>query len=172
MIVAPTLTTARLTLRCLDRRDWPAYRTLMGSERARYVGGPYSAFRAYQLFSTEVAQWILNGFGPWAVCRTGEEESIGLVSLFFPEGWPERELGWLLWNGKEGAGYATEAALAARAWAYGPGGWDSAVSYIDPENARSVALAERLGAVRDDDATPLEPGDLVYRHPPPEAGAA
>ena len=38
------------------------------------------------------------------------------------------------------------------------------VSYIDPGNARSIALAERLGARPDPDAPRADPDDLVYRH--------
>ncbi|MEL7026999.1 MAG: GNAT family N-acetyltransferase, partial [Pseudomonadota bacterium] len=50
-------------------------------------------------------------------------------------------------------------------------GLSTLVSYIDPENARSIALAERLGAVRDDEAEKPEDNPLVYRHPTPEASA-
>ncbi|TMV69267.1 GNAT family N-acetyltransferase, partial [Thioclava sp. BHET1] len=82
-----------------------------------------------------------------------------------------REMGWSLWSAEgEGRGYAREAARAVIAHAFGPLGWDTAVSYIAPDNARSIALAERLGAIRDDSAA--HPGDtpcLVYRHPKPEA---
>ncbi|MCP4820480.1 MAG: GNAT family N-acetyltransferase, partial [Shimia sp.] len=39
-------------------------------------------------------------------------------------------------------------------------------SYIDPPNAPSIRLAEKLGAVRDDTAARPDPNDLVYRHMP------
>ena len=38
------------------------------------------------------------------------------------------------------------------------------VSYVDPENRRSIAVAERLGARLDPGAPKQDPGDLVYRH--------
>jgi len=60
--------------------------------------------------------------------------------------------------GHEGRGYATEAALALRDWAF------SLVSYIAPGNAASVAVAERLGARLDPAAPRTVPADLVYRH--------
>jgi RimJ/RimL family protein N-acetyltransferase len=88
-------------------------------------------------------------------------------------GWPEKEIGWSVWAPEaEGKGLAFEAAQAARAWAYGTLGWTTAVSYIDPANARSIALARRLGATRDPEA-PLIDGytpenTLVFRHPAPE----
>ncbi len=74
----------------------------------------------------------------------------------------------------EGNGIATEAARACVAHAYDTLGWDTVVSYIDPDNARSIALAERLGATLDTQATPPTRKDpdatdaLVYRHPSPE----
>ena len=36
-------------------------------------------------------------------------------------------------------------------------------------NARSIALAHRLGAVLDPDAARTDPADLVFRHPVPGA---
>jgi RimJ/RimL family protein N-acetyltransferase len=76
---------------------------------------------------------------------------------------PERELGWILFDGAEGRGIATEAASALRDWAAARG-WTGLVSYIDPANHRSIALAQRLGARLDPHAVPQDPGDLVYRH--------
>jgi RimJ/RimL family protein N-acetyltransferase len=51
--------------------------------------------------------------------------------------------------GTEGRGLMTEAARAIRDWAFGPRGLPMLVSYIDPANTRSIALAERLGGRRD-----------------------
>jgi RimJ/RimL family protein N-acetyltransferase len=53
-------------------------------------------------------------------------------------------MGWALYDGYEGQGYATEAAKAARDWAQGR--LASLVSYTHASNTRSVAVAERLGA--------------------------
>ena len=75
-----------------------------------------------------------------------------------------------LWDRAEGRGIAFEAIRAVRAHAYRTLGWPGAVSYIEPENARSIRLAERLGCVRVDEPTPY-PGGLVWRHPAPEAVA-
>jgi RimJ/RimL family protein N-acetyltransferase len=79
-------------------------------------------------------------------------------------------VGWLVLAPEaEGTGLATEAARAAIADAYGRLGWPTVVSYIGPENARSIRLAEKLGAVPDPDAPQPRPEDpvLVYRHPRP-----
>ena len=88
-----------------------------------------------------------------------------------PITWPEREIGWSVYDPAiEGTGIAREAAEAVRAWAYTTLGWTTAVSYIDPDNAASIRLAERLGCTLDEAAEKPE-GEpcLVYRHPAPEA---
>ena len=105
------------------------------------------------------------------MARKGDDTALGMVGPWFPAGWPERELGWTVWSdAAEGKGYAFEAAAAARDHAFGALGWETAVSYIDPDNIRSVALAERLGARHDPEARgPGENSCLVYRHPRPEA---
>jgi RimJ/RimL family protein N-acetyltransferase len=94
-----------------------------------------------------------------------------MAGPWYPASWPEKEIGWSLWSAEaEGKGIAFEAAQAARGFAYDVLEWDTAVSYIASDNARSIALAERLGARRDDAAA--HPGNTpchVYRHPAPDA---
>ncbi len=168
----PTLTTDRLVLRAPEAADFPEFRDYFLSNRAQYTGGPYAdARQAWILFAAEIGHWALHGFGMWTV-TLNDATPIGLVGCWYPDGWPEKELGWLIWAGYEGQGYASEAATAARAHAYGAFGWPTAVSYIHPDNARSIALAERLGCRRDAQAQPPKPDTLVYRHPAPSEIAA
>jgi RimJ/RimL family protein N-acetyltransferase len=77
----------------------------------------------------------------------------------------------VLQAGAEGRGFASEAAAAVRDHAFRALGWPTLVSYMDPENDRSVRLAERLGGVRDDAAArPAGPDEcIVYRYPAPGA---
>jgi RimJ/RimL family protein N-acetyltransferase len=58
-----------------------------------------------------------------------------------------------------------------RQYLYADLGWRTLVSYIDPKNAPSIALAKRLGCHLDD-TVPLPDlpdweGTLIYRHPAP-----
>ncbi len=162
---APTLQTARLVLRPHDWSDFPAYLAVMQSARARFMGGPMSLKQAWFCFASDVAQWPLKGCGALAVTLRDGGELVGQVALNDIPHFPERELGWMALEGHEGRGYLTEAALALRDHAARVLGWETLVSYISAGNARSVALAERLGARRDDAAPRLDPTDLVYRHP-------
>lgn len=170
MIEIPRIETERLVLRAPRAEDFGAVAAYLASERARFIGGPYERRRAWREFAASVGAWILQGIGYWAVEERGGGGLVGAVGLQRPVEFPEDELGWDLLEEFEGRGYATEAARAARDWALGPRGLPTLVSYIDHANARSIRVAERLAAVRDDAAARPEGEDcLVYRHTAPEA---
>ena len=81
----------------------------------------------------------------------------------------ETEIGWMMFETSiEGKGIATEAADAAIKHAFDVLGWQTAVSYIGHTNARSIKLAEKLGAKLDGAAKGPTPETLVYRHPVPK----
>ncbi|ABD53669.1 GNAT family N-acetyltransferase [Jannaschia sp. CCS1] len=163
----PTLQTEHLTLRGPEARDWPAFRDYFASDRSRYTGGPAEDDKkSWILFAAEIGHWHLRGFGMWSVTLK-DDTPIGLVGCWYPDLWPEQEIGWLMWDGYEGKGYAFEAATAARAQCYGPFGWPTAVSYIHRDNARSIALAKRLGCTQDTEAVHPNADALVFRHPSP-----
>lgn len=168
---APILETERLILRGPEAKDCEGFVDYFTSERSRYTGGRLNRREAWRLFGTEIGHWALRGFGMWSVTERGADDCVGMVGCWMPEGWPETELGWILWPDAEGRGIGYEAAIAARSCAYCQFGWTTAVSYIAFDNARSVALAERLGAKRDETAAfPKEDQPcLVYRHPSPAA---
>ena len=167
---APRLQSERLILRPHRLDDFERLAELFASPRSKYINGPHSRGVTWRAFAADVGHWELLGFGAWAVEHRETGDYVGQVGLNHPADFPERELGWLLWEEFEAKGYAFEAALRARDFAYGTLGWKTLVSYIDPENIQSIRLAERLGAARDPDAA-MPDGDpcLVYRHPPPSA---
>ena len=171
MTAIPRIETERLVLRAPRMEDFETVAAFLASDRARFMGGPYERSRAWRDYAAVMGGWVLQDFGYWAVEERGTGRLTGAVGIQHPVDFPEDELGWELYDGFEGRGYATEAARAARDWAFGPRGLPTLVSYIDPENLRSIRLAERLGAVRDEAAVPSEPGDLVYRHPAAGASA-
>ncbi len=172
-VICPTLHTERLTLRPLNMDDHPAYAAFMASPRAAFMGGPFDTFATWALFCHDAGQWALFGHGGLMIDLSATGQTIGNVCISHGPLFPEPELGWFLYDGQTGRGYATEAARALRDWAFATANLPTLVSYMDPANRASAAVAERLGAPLDPHA-PRQPGagnegDLVYRHPRPAA---
>lgn len=169
MTVAPRIDTDRLTLRAPGPQDLTPFATFFASEEnTRYLGGTRTADETWRYLCEVIGHWSMRGFGRWMVCPKGSDTPIGLVGLHEPRDWPETEVGWYIWDGN-GQGYATEAARAARDWAYHSLGLTTLVSIIAPGNDASVRVAERMGATRDPDLNHARHGTvMVYRHPGPE----
>lgn len=172
----PVIETERLILRAPKGSDYAAWEVFATGPRAQYIGGPYTVRTAWRGWGHMIGHWTMRGFGSFVFTMRGDDAPLGTVGPYYPGDWPEPELGWTLWRDDlEGTGLAYEAAAASRDYAFDALGWDTAVSYIDIPNTRSIALAERLGAVRDDTARrPGYEGEdhapiYVYRHPKPEA---
>lgn len=164
MMQAPTLRTERLTLRPMCAGDFPAYAALMASPRSVHMGGPYDTPAAWGLFCHDAGCWALFGHGALMLDVDATGQTVGQVGLNAGPLFPETELGWMVYDGHEGQGFATEGAAALRDWAFANLPLDSLVSYTHPENDASKAVALRLGAVADDAAPRQDPEDCVFRH--------
>jgi RimJ/RimL family protein N-acetyltransferase len=145
----PRIDTARLVLRAPRIEDFDGWAAIACTDRGRFIGGPYDREDAWLDFCQMCAGWLLRGAGLWSVDRRDTGALIGFVPLNHEWGDPEMELGFLFLPEGEGHGFAAEAAAAARDHAFGPLGMTTLVSYMDAANARALALAARLGAVRD-----------------------
>ena len=88
------------------------------------------------------------GYGPYAVIERGSRFLIGYCGLFyFPDvnKQPEVEIGYRLARSAWGQGYATEAAIAVRDYAFTDLRIARLISIIDPSNSGSIRVAEKLG---------------------------
>jgi RimJ/RimL family protein N-acetyltransferase len=70
---------------------------------------------------------------------------VGRAGLYYPPDWPGLEVGWTIAREHWGKGYAPEAARAACAWAHDELGSGHILSLIEPANAQSIRVAEKLG---------------------------
>jgi ribosomal-protein-alanine N-acetyltransferase len=169
----PTLTTERLTLRAPRLSDFEAHAAFRASDRAAFVGGPNDRASAWSHLASMAGQWLLRGYGRWVVADRETDAPLGVVGLHHPDDWPEPELAWSVYAEGEGRGIAFEAARAARAHAYGALGWTTLISFVDPANARSAALARRMGCTPDGTHDHPRFGTFhVMRHPAPSELAA
>jgi len=150
----PLRLTERLFLRHFHIRDAEAiYRIFGDPEVMRFGNGVQT--------KEWVDAWLLTcleryhqtwGFGPYAVVEKHNQEVIGYCGLFyFPNinGRPEVEIGYRLERAAWGQGYATEAALAVRDFAFDTLGMKRLIAIIDPSNTASVHVAEKIGMHRE-----------------------
>lgn len=167
----PVLETERLRLRAPVTDDFETFAAFMASDRAAHVGGPISRAMAWRGFCHITGHWVHRGFGAFVFADKATDAGLGMVGPWFPEGWPEPEIAWSVWDARvEGQGLAYEAAQAARAHAYGVLGWPTAISLIAAANTRSQALARRMGCVPDGTFVHDQFGESgIWRHPAPGA---
>ena len=168
-ITIPTLETERLILRAPCLEDFEDYAEFRASHRSKGVGGPYDRAHSFDQLSAVIGHWHLRGYGRWMLEEKSSGKPMGIVGLFYPDDWPEPEIGWTLFDAAEGKGYAFEAAVASRSYAYGVLGWSSVVSLTMDDNFRSIALAKRMGAKADGILDHPDLGPLtIWRHLSPD----
>jgi len=142
------LETERLYLRRLTHQDRDALCAIMQDD---------ITMKAYERAFTdeEVDQWLErqltryeeDGFGLWAVVDKASEEVIGQCGLTMQPVGDERvvEIGYLFRRDRWHCGYATEAAVACRKYAFEVLGVDEVFSIIRDSNLASQAVARRNG---------------------------
>ncbi len=175
MGAAPVLETARLTLRPLRADDLPAHAAAMGdAETVRFLGGtPFTREDTWRKMLTGPAMWDWLGYGYWTAERREDGRAIGQIGFadfkrdIAPsvEGIPE--MGWVFARDVGGEGYASEGAAAALDWADRVLQAREIVAIIDPDNARSIRIAEKSGfAIREQAVYRGEPILLFRRKLP------
>lgn len=144
----PALVTDALTLRATTVADFDAYAQILCCERGRFIYPDCTREDAWFDFVQLSSNWLLHGHGGWAIEDNESGALLGFVLLGLEPGDLEIELGFMLLEENEGMGIAHEAAQMARHFAFDTLKLPRLVSYIHKDNARSIALAERLGAAR------------------------
>ena len=161
----PVLETRDLILRGYRESDFPAFAAFAASERSRFVGGPQSRHDSWRSFMASIGHWALRGYGMWVIEHRDTGAMAGRVGVILNDGWHEPELGWHIYDGFEGRGFAYQACLAARAHAARHFGLNPLMSYIDAANDRSLRLARRLGCCFERDVEVVGQPCQLWRHP-------
>jgi len=143
-------TTERLTLRHFHILDLaPMVQVFGDPEVMRFGDGMQSKEWVQAWLRTCLERYYQSwGFGPYAVVTKQNQSVIGYCGLFFfPDinGQQEVEIGYRLRRSVWGQGYATEAASAVLDYAFDTLGIKRLIAIIDPSNAASIRVAEKLG---------------------------
>jgi RimJ/RimL family protein N-acetyltransferase len=148
------IATERLVLRKPRAEDAPDLAVAYADpEVVRFIGDGSTASLAEVREGIEewLERWDTWGLSLFSLERRDDGRVVGRAGFlrWDPETWEvggdETELGWLLAREHWGHGYATEAALALRDWAFAERGLTRLISLIAAANLRSIRVAERLG---------------------------
>jgi RimJ/RimL family protein N-acetyltransferase len=155
------LETDRLLLRLPEPHDAEAMlEAVSDPEVMRYIGCGETGGREQAEAQIERMRraWEVDGFGRFVAGRREDGSFLGRVGLLAwnPSTWEngfraeigetaELELGWTLVRRAWGSGYATEAARAVAAWAWGEVAPRRLISLIHPDNHPSKRVAAKLG---------------------------
>jgi RimJ/RimL family protein N-acetyltransferase len=161
-----TLETDRLVLRMLRESDLDAYAEMCADpEVMRYIGDgqPLTRPLAWRNLATMVGHWSLRGYGLFAAEERTSGVLVGRIGFWQPEGWPGFEVGWMLRRAYWGRGFATEGARSCLRYAFEQLKQPYVLSLIDPRNAASIRVAQRLGEQVQGQTEVLGKQPLVYR---------
>lgn len=142
------LKSERLTFRHLSIDDvewWMDY--INSAEAIRFMPfKPGSRDDCTLMIQRTLDRYALDGSGLNAILL-GDGTAVGQCGLLTQEvdGLPELEVGYHLLPAHWGRGFASEAAIACRRFAFERGLAPSVISLIDPQNARSQAVARKNG---------------------------
>ena len=147
--MVPILHTPRLILRDHRPADTDAMmRAYADEDFSRFItrqSRALSRAEAWWAISMVAGSWATSGFGMWNAEERSSGELVGRLGPWSPEGWPGFEIGWAIFPGHQGKGYAVEGAAAAFSWAHQALGRDEVIHLIDPLNAASERVARALG---------------------------
>ena len=143
------LETPRLSLRYITIRDREALISILSdAEVMRYsIIGVHDRQQIRQFIEQRLISYLEFGFGLYAVVHKHDRQMIGYCGFFLQslEGHKEVEIGYRLAKEYWGRGLATEAATAVLNYGRQRFNFSRFVCLIDPENIRSVNVAQKLG---------------------------
>ncbi|MGA9583109.1 MAG: GNAT family N-acetyltransferase [Allosphingosinicella sp.] len=170
---APVIETQRLRLRPYRAGDLDSqWASMKDPDVVRFLGGiPQSREETWRKILASPGLWTLLGYGYWVAERREDGAYLGQIGFadFKRDMKPGieniPEMGWIMSRDAQGRGYATEAVLAALAWADEALGGGEIVAIISHDNAASIRIAEKGGFSRREEAVYKGEPILLFRRP-------
>jgi len=146
--MALPIVTERLALRPYELGDLGDLHRVLYSDDAAMalLGGPRELMATRAALERSIRQQRTDGYSFWPVIERASGQLIGEAGLFplAPDG-PDVSLGYALGADHWGRGYATEAARAVLAEAFGPLGMTRVVAITREANTGSRNVLRKLG---------------------------
>ena len=142
------LETERLFLREMTMDDFDAlYAVLSDAEIMQHYPYSFDEERVRSWIERNMDRYKNDGFGFWAVCLKDTGEMIGDCGLTLQniDGQMLPEIGYHIRRDQQRKGYAKEAAMAVRDWAFQNTEYPALYSYCKYTNVGSFKTAESIG---------------------------
>jgi len=140
--------TSRLLLREMTQRDYPALSAIMQDELTmKAYEGAFSDEETQAWLDKMLTRYTTEGLGLWAVILKENDEMIGQAGLTWQNVGDQKvlEVGYLFRRDHWGKGYATEAAVACKEYAFTSLNAREVYSIIRDSNIASMNVAIRNG---------------------------
>lgn len=143
------LETDRLALREMTDGDFPALCRMLQDPEVMYAyAHAFPDWEAQEWLERQQMRYRRDGFGLWAVVEKFTGRMVGQCGITWQslgDGRQVPEVGYLLEKAAWHQGYATEAAIACRDYAFTVLGFEEVYSIIRDSNLASQAVARRNG---------------------------
>lgn len=152
-MIIPIIETANLKLRAHTAQDFNALKTMWADPKVvEHISGiPSTEQQSWMRLMNYLGHWQLMGFGYWAIEEKISGAYVGEIGFadfkreIVPSISGTPESGWILSSAFHGKGYAREALKAILEWGDKNLAIKKTVCIINPENVRSILLAEKCG---------------------------
>jgi RimJ/RimL family protein N-acetyltransferase len=141
--------TARLLLRQWRASDIDPFHAVYADPASEAIHGKTSRPEVWRQVALFIGHFQLCGHGLWALEDRASGAFACYAGLGIPQGRPGIEVGHGIVPALRRKGLAAEAARFARGHGHRQLGMNRLVSYIQPGNAASIGIADRLGAKPD-----------------------
>lgn len=140
--------TDRLIIRSMQATDLESLAALWADpEVTRFMGGPRNREEVIKMLKEDLAATPEPAFDLWPVLEKVSGKIVGDCGIIDKEvdGKTEYEVVYVFARTSWGKGYATEAALALKSYAFQQLGLNRVIALIDPENTKSERVVEKIG---------------------------
>lgn len=145
----PIIETERLILRAINPvTDFEAWAEACADEDTMcFIGGcALNRPLAWRNMATIMGHWQIRGYGFFSVIEKETNQWVGRVGPWYPMGWEQPEIGWMIHPNHTRKGFAFEAGAACIDYVFNTLGWDETIHMIGDGNVGSIAVAEKLGS--------------------------
>lgn len=142
---AVPIETDRLLLRPMELGDLDEFFALHAEPDVTRFIRPLDREAARERIQRDEREWQDRGHGMLAILDRESGAFLGRCGLKYWSQFEETELGWVLRRSAWGQGYAAEAARSCVEWGLSEFDVPYLTAMINPENTRSIRVAERLG---------------------------